>query len=263
MTVAEYIQHLLTIEEYAFSWEELLSQCGKGKVALTRELSRLEAKHQVINLRKGFYVIIPPRYAKQERLPVQLYIHKLFQYLNRPYYLAFYSAAKFHGAGHQQIQQDYVVTVNPPLRNIQKKGMDIRFFTTANWPVPNISVKKSDAGYFNISSPALTVADLIHYQGKLGGLNRQLPILEELAEEITQADLNNLLTWYPHKSTLQRMGYLLEMMRVAEDLVNPIKQYLEKTSIYPVLLKPKKDQNPGAVDNPWKVDVNLELEKDL
>lgn len=240
-----------------------MSQCGKGKVALTRELSRLEAKHQVINLRKGFYVIIPPRYAKQERLPVQLYIHKLFQYLNRPYYLAFYSAAKFHGAGHQQIQQDYVVTVNPPLRNIQKKGMDIRFFTTANWPVHNISVKKSDAGYFNISSPALTVADLIHYQGKLGGLNRQLPILEELAEEITQADLNNLLTWYPHKSTLQRMGYLLEMMRVAEDLVNPIKQYLEKTSIYPVLLKPKKDQNPGAVDNPWKVDVNLELEKDL
>ena len=263
MTVAEYIQHLLTIEEYAFSREELMAHCKKGKVALTRELSRLEAKHQVINLRKGFYVIIPPRYAKQERLPVQLYIHKLFQYLNRPYYLAFYSAAKFHGAGHQQIQQDYVVTVNPPLRNIQKKGMDIRFFTTANWPVHNISVKKSDAGYFNISSPALTVADLIHYQGKLGGLNRQLPILEELAEEITQADLNNLLTWYPHKSTLQRMGYLLEMMRVAEDLVNPIKQYLEKTSIYPVLLKPKKDQNPGAVDNPWKVDVNLELEKDL
>jgi predicted transcriptional regulator of viral defense system len=240
-----------------------MAHCGKGKVALTRELSRLEAKQQVINLRKGFYVIIPPRYAKQARLPVQMYIHKLFQYLKRPYYLAFYSAAKFHGAGHQQIQQDYVMTVNPPMRSIQKKRMVIRFFTTANWPDPNITAKKSDAGYFQIASPALTAADLIHYQTKLGGLNRQLTILEELTEEITKADIQNLLSWYPHKSTLQRMGYLLEVIQVAEDLVNPIRQHLEKKSTYPVLLKPEKEQNPGAVDNPWKVDANLELEKDL
>lgn len=263
MKVVEYIQYLLSVEEYAFTWEELLANCGKGRVALSRELSRLEAKRKIINLRKGFYVIIPPRYARQERLPVQLYINKLFQYLNRPYYLAFYSAAKFHGAGHQQIQQDYVMTVNPPMRAIQKNGMVIRFFTTSNWPIHNLSTKKSDAGYFNISSPALTAVDLIHYQTKLGGLNRLLPILEELAEEIWEPDLTKLLKWYPHKSTLQRMGYLLEMINVEEDLVNLIKQHLEKDKTYPVLLKPKRGQNAGAVDNPWKVDVNLEIEKDL
>ena len=262
LTANEYIQHLLSVEEYAFSWEELLANSGRGKTALTRQLSRLEEKKRIINLRKGFYVVIPPRHAKQMGLPVQLYIHKLFQYLNRPYYLAFYSAAKFHGAGHQQIQQDYVMTVNPPMRTIQKNGMVIRFFTTSNWPKHNISNKKSDAGYFNISSPALTAADLIHHQSRLGGLNRQLTILEELAEEITQEDMKILLSWYPHKSTLQRLGYLLEIMNVADKLINLIRQHLEKATTYPVLLKPKTGQNAGAVDNPWKVDVNLELEKD-
>lgn len=263
MTVYEYTQYLLSVEEYAFSWEELWANCGKGKIALTRELSRLEKKKQVINLRKGFYVIIPPRYGKQERLPVQLYIAKLFGFLNRPYYLAFYSAAKFYGAGHQQIQNDYVMTVNPPMRAIQKNGMVIRFFTTSNWPVDNIATKKSDAGYFNISSPALTAADLIHYQTKLGGLNRMLPILQELAEEIAKKDLIKLLTWYPYKSTLQRMGYLLEILNAEEDLVNPIRENLEKARTYPVLLKPGSGQKAGAVNNPWKVDENLKLETEL
>jgi predicted transcriptional regulator of viral defense system len=260
VTAYEYTQYLLSVEEYAFSWEELLANCGKGKIALTRELSRLEAKKQVINLRKGFYVIIPPRYARQARLPVQLYIHKLFRYLDRPYYLGFYSAAKFHGAGHQQIQSDYVMTVTPPMRAIQKNGMVVRFFTTTNWPLHNLSTKKSDAGYFNISSPALTVTDLIHYQTKLGGLNRQLTIINELAEEITQKDMVKLLSWYLHKSTLQRMGYLLEMLEVKESIITPLRKHLEKAKTYPVLLRPKGGQKPGAVNNPWKVDVNLELD---
>ena len=103
MTVAEYINKLLSIEEYAFSINELNQQSGKSEIALKRELSRLVEKKQLVNLRKGFYLIIPPRYSNFGILPIELYIDKLFNYLQRDYYIAFYSAAKFHGAGHQQI----------------------------------------------------------------------------------------------------------------------------------------------------------------
>jgi predicted transcriptional regulator of viral defense system len=90
-----------------------------------------------------------------------------------------------------------------------------------------------------------------------------LAILEELAEEINQNDIAELLTWYPHKSTLQRFGFLLEEVGADENYSNQIKQHLKKVKFFPVLLCPKSSKNPGAVDNFWKVDRNITLESDL
>lgn len=263
MAVANYIKELLSYEEYAFSWEELIKKSNKSKISLKRELSRLVEKKEVVNIRKGFYLIISPRYSNQGQLPVQLYIEKLFKYLNRKYYLSFYSSAKFHGASHQQIQHEYLITTIPSILNIKKGAIDLRFFTTSNWPKKNIMDRKSDAGYFKISSPVLTAVDLIHYQTKLGGLNRMLAILEELTEEIDQFDLANLLTWYPHRSTLQRFGFLLEELHVDDELTEQLFEYLKSLKYFPVLLNPKSAQKPGAVNNRWKVDVNIKLESDL
>lgn len=263
MNAKKYIKHLLSIENYSFSLEEITQHTdGKG-TSLKFELARLIDKKEIANLRKGFYLIIPPRYSKQGQLPIQLYIDKLFKSLNRNYYLGFYTAAKFHGASHQQIQRDYVMTEKPKLNAIGKNTFDIRFFTTAKWPNKNIIDKKSDAGIFKISSPALTAADLIHHQTKLGGLNRMLAILEELSEEINLNDVTELLTWYPHKSTLQRFGFLLEEVQADQNLSIKIKEHLQQSKFFPVLLSPKSGQKPGAVDNIWKVDVNIKPESDL
>lgn len=263
MSIAKYIKELLSYEEYAFSWKEVRKNSDKSDTSIKRELSRLVEKKEIINLRKGFYLIIPPRYSKQGQIPVQLYVAKLFKYLNRKYYLSFYSAAKFHGASHQQIQRDYIITSTPSLLNIRKAPIDLRFLTKTNWPNKNILDKKSDAGHFKISSPALTAVDLIHYQTKLGGLNRMLAILEELTEEINKNDLASLLTWYPHKSTLQRFGFLLEKFQPDAELIQKLIEHLNSFKYFPVLLSPKIKQKPGAVYNKWKVDINLKLESDL
>ena len=263
MRISNYIKQLQSYEEYAFSWNELLENCNKTDISLKRELSRLVKKKEIINLRKGFYLIIPPRYSKQEQLPIQLYIDKLFKNLERDYYLGFYSAAKFHGASHQQVQRDYIMINTPALSKINKKSIDISFITTSKWPKKNILQKKSDAGIFKISSPTLTMVDLIHHQTKLGGLNRMLAVLEELTEELTNNDITELLTWYPYKSTLQRFGFLLEELQANENLTKQIKEHLQQSKFFPVLLSPKSKQKPGAIDNAWKVDVNIKLESDL
>lgn len=263
MTVADYIIRCLSVEEYSFSVNELQSAIGKSDTSIKRELSRLIGKNSIVNLRKGFYLIIPPRYSKQGQVPIQLYIEKLFKYLNRNYYLGFYSAAKFHGASHQQSQREYIITERPKLNDIKNNTLDIRFFTTSKWSNKNLLVRKSDAGVFNISSPALTAVDLIHHQTKLGGINRMLAILEELAEEISQNDIDELLTWYPNKSSLQRFGFLLEEVNADQKLSNQIKKHLKKSNFFPILLSPKTGQKPGAVNNFWKVVINIKLESDL
>ncbi|MGF1636632.1 MAG: type IV toxin-antitoxin system AbiEi family antitoxin [Cyclobacteriaceae bacterium] len=263
MTVSEYIKQLQSFEEYAFSVEEVVKNVSKDSVAVKREISRLTEKKEILNLRKGFYLIIPPRYSSTVKLPIQLYAEKLFKYLNRNYYVALYAAAKIHGASHQQSQRDYLIIETPKLNTIKKKSFDIGFFTTGTWPKSNIEIKKSDAGEYKISSPALTFIDLIHHHTKIGGLNRMLASLEELTEEMHEIDIEELITWYPHKSTLQRAGFLIEELMGKNAFTEIIHEKLKLQSYFPILLSPKKTQKPGAVDNKWKVDVNIKLENDL
>ena len=263
MKAKEYIKYLLSIENYSFSLDEIANATAGSSNSLKFELHRLSEKGEVINLRKGFYLIITPRYSSAKKLPIQLYCEKLFSHLNRNYYVGLFSAAKFHGASHQQVQRDYVITEKPKFNDISKETLDIRFFTVSNWSDKNILQKKSDAGIFKVSSPALTIVDLIHHQTKLGGINRMLATIEELTEELTERDVLDLLGWYPNKSTLQRFGFLLEELGMEEKFQEIIYSELKARNFFPVLLSPKSKEKPGAVDNKWKVDVNVKLESDL
>ena len=263
MTVSNYIKQLLSYEEYSFSLDELIANIHKSETSIKSELSRLIAKKEIINLRKGFYLIITPRYSSAQKLPIQLYCEKLFKYLGRNYYVALFSAAKFYGASHQQVHRDYIITEKPKLNDISKNTIDIRFFTTSNWSDKNIHLKKSDAGSYKVSSPALTIADLIHYQTKLGGINRILAVIEELSEELSESDLVELLSWYPSKSTIQRFGFLLEELKIKEDFQELIFMNLKSTNFFPVLLSPKSNEKPGAVNNRWKVAINIKMESDI
>ncbi|WP_179021304.1 type IV toxin-antitoxin system AbiEi family antitoxin domain-containing protein [Winogradskyella forsetii] len=263
MSVKDFIKYQLSIESYSFSIAEVEQATGSSCTSLKFELVRLIEKGEILNVRKGFYVIIPARYATSGKLPIQLYVDKMFKYIDRNYYLGFYSAAKFHGASHQQIQRDYVMIELPKFNNIKKSTVDIKFIATSKWPKYNIITKTGDAGFFSVSSPALTGIDLIHHQTKLGGLNRMLAVLEELLETITLKDVEDVLRWYPYKSTLQRFGFLMEELGAETQITRAILEQLIKKPYYPVLLSPKSQQKAGAVDNIWKVDVNMKLESDL
>jgi predicted transcriptional regulator of viral defense system len=90
-----------------------------------------------------------------------------------------------------------------------------------------------------------------------------LATLEELSEEMDEKDMENLLSWYPQKSTLQRLGYVLEETQTNQPVVEQLFEYLKKDSFYPVVLSPTKRRKAGSVNNRWKVDVNLNLESDI
>lgn len=263
LAASEYIKQLQSYEEYAFSWEELVKNCDSPETTLRKELIRLSNKNELINLRHGFYLIIPPRYSNLGKIPAQLYVEKLFAYLDKPYYIALFSAASLHGAAHQQIQKEYIITTPPALRDIQKKGVSLDFMNAKSWSSLNIIQKKSDAGLFKVSSPALTAADLVHYHTRIGGINRVLANLEELIEEISIEDIQQLLSWYEHTSTLQRLGFLMDELEMDSERSDLIFNKLKEHRFYPILLSPKKQQKAGSTGNRWKVDVNLKLENDL
>lgn len=264
VSLTEFIQQCLSVEEYAFTWDELARAIkDKSETAIRSDLYYAINNGKIISLRHQFYLIIPPRYSRMKKLPIELYVDKLFDFLNRNYYLGLYSAARFYGAGHQQIQKEYILHDNSSLLAISKGALNLDFFTVSNWPKKNISSRKSDAGLFKISSPSLTAVDLLYHHTKIGGMNRTLSILEELMEEMELSDVNDLLSWYPRRSVLQRFGFLLNKSHPHSEPAELIFDQLSQQKFYPVLLSPKSTQKAGAVNNRWKVDVNVKMESDL
>ena len=264
VSLSEFIKERLSYEEYAFTWNELVEGItGKSESLIRNDLYYAVGNGDVVSLRHKFYLIIPPRYSHSGKLPIELYIDKLFSFLNRNYYLGLYSAARYYEASHQQIQKEYILHDKSPLLSVSKGAVKLDFFTVSNWPEKNILNRKGDAGIFKISSPALTAADLLHHQSKIGGLNRTLSILEELFEEVEVSDINDLLSWYSQRSVLQRFGFLLNEYNSNSEPAELIYSHLKLQKFYPVLLSPKSNQKAGAVNNRWKVDVNIKMESDL
>ncbi|MEA2107295.1 MAG: type IV toxin-antitoxin system AbiEi family antitoxin, partial [Bacteroidota bacterium] len=114
----------------------------------------------------------------------------------------------------------------------------------------------------HVSSPALTMVDIVHHHRKLGGLNRTFTVLEELIEELTVSDIKELLSWYPFKSTIQRTGYLLEELSADQSLINIFYKFLKKSNFYQIPLSPQKESS-GIINSKWKINVNVELSSDL
>ena len=264
LSLSEFIRERLSFEEYAFTWDELVqATSGKPESLIRNDLYYAIGNGGVVSLRHKFYLIIPPRYSHSGKLPIELYIDKLFRFLNRSYYLGLYSAAKYYGASHQQIQKEYILHDKSPLLSVSKGAVKLDFFTVSNWPNKNILNRKGDAGMFKISSPALTAVDLLYHQSKIGGFNRTLSILEELIEEVELPDVKDLLSWYSQRSVLQRFGFLLNEYDSNSEPAELIYKQLKLQKFYPVLLSPKSNQKAGAVNNRWKVDVNIKMESDL
>ena len=186
------------------------------------------------------------------------YLDDMMTFLKREYYLGLYSAAALHGAGHQQPMQSQIIIDKPALRDIETKNQHLTFFTKNSSNNDWLDKKKTDAGYVLVSSPELTAIDLVHYHKQIGGLNRVIPVLEELSENLKSSKLTAISkeSAFP---TVQRLGYLLEQLsetKLAESLSNMLA--VNKTNAAPLSLSHKN--KGGLKDEKWNLTVNTELE---
>lgn len=265
ISIIQWIDKLLAIGAYGFATEALQQEIpGYSDIAVKRALSRLSAKGKIVSLYKGYYLLLPPQYTSKGILPPQLYLDAFMKYLQRPYYVALLNAAAFHGASHQQPQEYFVMTDFPVLRPTQKKGLKINYISIKGFPQSLIEKRKTEAGYLEISNAALTAADLIQFEKRVGGLNRAATVLNELAEVIKPTDFTSVLLHHVHVTVLQRLGYLLENACFNTALANALFKAMkrEELSLFRIPLKAAKETKGFSSDNRWKVIVNAEIDID-
>lgn len=266
ISINQWLDNLLARGVYGFAKEAIHHDMpAYSEIAVKRALSRLSAKGKIVSLSKGYYLLLPPQYASKGILPPTLYLDAFMKHLQRPYYVALLNAAAFHGASHQQPQEYFVMTDFPVLRPTHKKGLKVNYISIKEIPEPLIEKRNTEAGYLNVSNPALTACDLVQFYKRIGGLNRAATVLNELAEVIKPTDFTTALLQHVHITTLQRLGYVLENVCYNIELANALYEAIrrEEVSLFRIPLKTANETKGFSSGNRWKVVVNTEIETDL
>lgn len=265
ITISQWIEKLLSQGRFAFSISMLAEELpAYTETAARSALSRLTVKGKIISIYRSYYLIIPPQYLAKGVLPPSLFLDGMMKNLQRPYYLALLSAAAFYGASHQQPQEFFVVTNFPVLRATHKKEIKINYLSKKYIPETLLESRKTETGYLKISNPALTACDIIQFEKRVGGLSRTSTVLNELAESIKPEMFTDQLFEYIPITTLQRLGYIFEIVLDNKLLSDSLFQELEKRKItlFRTPLKTSVSVTGHSVNHRWKVIVNTEIELD-
>jgi predicted transcriptional regulator of viral defense system len=260
----EFIDGLRSNGRYSFSMKELRNQYKFSPEAIKKSLQRLRKKKKIVQVRKEFYVIVPPEYSAAGIIPPSFFIPDLMKFIDRDYYVGLLNAASYYGAGHQQPQEHFVVTVPPTIRPIHNRLIKISFCKKKNWDNRFVIDQKTEAGYLKISSPELTALDLVFYQDRVGGIDRISTVLQELSGQMKPNALRDCAKTYNVTSVVQRLGFILENVLEQSDLVKPMKKLLHDTKYFPLLLGTKGPKIKGLqIDNDWNILKNITVEPDL
>lgn len=257
--VSEYIKKVEAIGRHSVSLSEIKREVEISDKAIFQALLRLKRKGKITQIRREFYLIIPIQYSAQGFLPTTLFLDDMMLFLRRHYYLALFSAAAVHGVAHQQPMISQVIVHKPALRTIRNQKLCIKFYTKSTWITKGLTQKKTDAGYFWVSTPELTALDLVQYHKKNGGLNRVLLILEELVDSINPSKIVKLLESTP-VPTIQRFGYLLDFLEEC-NITDKVYRFLRGQKLLKIPLSLSHKYVNDDVDNRWNVIINLCLDK--
>ncbi len=259
--VANFIDKLQSLGRYSFSKEEALRELALSPLALIRSLQRLAKKKMVVLVRRGFYVIVPPEYRASGILPPEWFIHDLMQALNKPYYVGVLSAAALHGAAHEQPQAFHVVTTSPQ-RDIRVAGVHLTFFSKSRMQQTPTHQIKTPTGFITTSTPAATSLDCVRFAARVGGLDRVLTVLIELAEVMTTEDLLNAAAKEKDIAYTQRLGFLLEKAQ-RDSLADALASWIASRRPLYTPLDPTAPRTGHPYNARWHVIDNAHVEADL
>lgn len=262
MNTNEWINSRELHGQMTFSLAEISSEFSSmSPKGLKTEIARMVSRGRIQSVFRGFYVIVPVQYRLKGIIPPSYYIDELMQYLNKPYYIGLLSAAAMYGAGHQRAMQTQVVTTLPRL-NVSERNTLLDWNYRQNMPKELLITRNAEMGVIHYSSPELTATDLMQFAEHVGGYQRAATVLAELIDAV---DMSKMISVIPYTTiaTIQRLGYLLEMVlgeqEKADELFGVLKEHKRWKSILMNPLLPKRED---ALSNRWHVNANTDIEID-
>ena len=259
--LSQYAYGLLASSRTGFAAADAEQAIGVGHGAFLDAAERLQRRKALVNIRKGFYVVVPPEFSSWGAPSPDYYIDDLMRHEGQPYYVGLLEAGAMHGATHQAVMEFQVVTC-ARLPSIIAGGTRIEFYYRKGLDdvASGIEERTTRAGRMLISSPALTALDLLRYRRGSGGIDHNATMLLELAERIDPLQLAELSTKV-EKSVVQRLGYMMDRLEL-QALTTRMHEALRNRGAYswvellPWMARPENSVfgfEPLEKDTRWRV----------
>jgi predicted transcriptional regulator of viral defense system len=239
-----YLMQLLSQGQVVFTAAQAQQALGISKGALLDAAEKQQKRGNLIRLRQGFYVIVPPQFLSWGAPPPSWYIDALMRHEKRPYYVGLLKAAELHGATHQAVMEFQIVT-NKQMRRIKAGRSALAFYYRNDMAAISAGIEdhKTDTGSMKVSGAELTALDLLRYPHGAGGLDHIVTVLADLGERIDGDKLAALASTF-ERAVLQRLGFLLGYCGHG-DKADPLHALLDARSSLPwVELEPALAGDP-------------------
>jgi len=245
---------------YHFSTEELAGELGVSLTAARSALRRLKKRGVLASPYRGFHVVVPPEHQRVGCLPAEQFVPQLMERLELPYYAALLTAARYHGAAHQQPQIFQVVVPGnrPP---IDCGLVHVSFVARHNAAAMPTATVNTPRGFLEVSAPETTAYDLVGYPEHSGGLDNVATVLAELGEKLDPGRLADIAELSPVPWS-QRLGYILDLVEHSSRSAG-LACFVERRASETASLLPSAETASARRDDRWKLWINVDLEPDL
>lgn len=245
---------------YHFSTEDVATELGASLTATRSALRRLKKKGLVATPYRGFHVAVPPEYQRLGCLPAEQFVPQLMDRLEVPYYAGLLTAARYHGAAHQQPQVFQVVV--PKNRPAIRCGLvEVGFVARRNAAEMPRERVHTPRGFLLVSSPEVTAFDLVGYPERCGGLDNVATVLAELGEKLDPGRLTAIGELSPVPWS-QRLGFILDHVQHSSR-GESLAAFVADRAAKATPLVPGADLASARRNARWKLLANTDLEPDL
>lgn len=232
-----------------FTLEDFRRERGSSDDAAFSALARAQRAHLVASPTRGLYVIVPAEYRADGAPPWQWYLDSMFKSLEAPYYAGLLTAAAQHGASAQGAQEVQVVT-DRHVRDRHVGRQRLVFIHSRRAGVAPVEARKSPTGVVRISTPEMTMLDLVAYPKRAGGWGNIASLLPDLSRAASRRGWREALRLQPPTPQVQRLGHLLDRAHARHTDVLAGWLASRRMDLVPLVPDGARD---GPVDSRWRV----------
>lgn len=218
--------------------------------ALRKALYRQQRAGRLVRLSRGsdHWLIVPLHHATTGSPPLETWLDAyLRKTLGTPYYVGLLSAAETYGASPYAVMVTQVVVENKR-RPVIVGRHQLVFHTCSRIEAMPTRWHESADGRFKVSTPELTVLDLIQRGNTLGGMGRVREVLRALWPQCAPESLTLALDAMQSVPVAQRLGALLALDEQTT-LLAPLSDWLRDKPMRWVALEGALPQRDERTDN--------------
>ncbi len=260
---SELADWLIAHGRHFITTDDVAKLTGNSPTSVRQSLRRPRAAHKIVSVTPGAWVPVPPEYRRFGAPPPAHFIDQLMNFLGHPYYVGFLSAAALHGASHQAAMGFHIVTT-ARLRSRTIGTSQLRFTQRSSVPARPTTQHLVPTGRMTVSTPTITVLDLVEAPHHGGGLSNVATVIAQFLEDqlINPTELTAAAATYP-TAVIQRTGYLIDLVsQMTEIPIDLTALEHHVAAALPVPLATHRAPT-GNHNNRWNVVANITIEPDL